>query len=219
MDSFELNKVAGAVLVAGIFLMVTGIIGRALVSPEHEEKPVIVATGAEAPAAPSGGEAAPAAIEPIAPLLANANVDAGKTAARQCQTCHSLEKGGPNKVGPDLWDVIGRKRAGHEGFAYSKAMQDKGGEWDYESLNHFLQSPQGFVKGTKMTFAGIRKAETRADVIAYLRTLSDSPKPLPEAKPAEAAPAQQAPAAQQPAPAEQPAPAQQQPAAPAQNQQ
>lgn len=175
-----MNKVAGAVLVAGIFLMVTGLVSRALISPEHHEKAVIVATGAEAPAA-SGGAAAPAEpLQPIGPLLAAANAEAGKAGAKQCAACHSFEKGGPNKVGPGLWDIVGHPKGAHAGYAYSKGMTEKGGEWDYEALNEFLHNPKGFVPGTKMTFAGIRKAETRADVIAYLRSLSDSPKPLPQ---------------------------------------
>ncbi|TIX11535.1 MAG: cytochrome c family protein, partial [Mesorhizobium sp.] len=102
---------------------------------------------------------------------------------KQCQACHSGEKGGPNKVGPDLWDIIDRPVAEHEGFAYSAGMKDfsKGGaeKWTYDNLNHFITSPKKFVKGTAMGFAGLPKDEDRANVIAYLRTLSDSPKPLP----------------------------------------
>ncbi|WP_292094848.1 cytochrome c family protein, partial [Mesorhizobium sp.] len=140
--------------------------------------------------------------------------------------CHSGEKGGPNKVGPDLWDLIDRPVAEHEGFAYSAGMKDfsKGGaeKWTYDNLNHFLLSPKKLVTGTAMGFAGLPKDEDRANVIAYLRTLSDSPKPLPApgasaenaAAPAEgAAPAKPAesaaPAAPAPAPAAPPpAPAQ-----------
>jgi len=139
---------------------------------------------------------------------------------KKCQACHSGEKGGPNKVGPDLWDIVDRPVAEHEGFGYSAGMKDfsKGGaeKWTYDNLNHFITSPKKFVKGTAMGFAGLPKDEDRANVIAYLRTLSDSPKPLPTpgaaadatapAKPAEgAAPAKPAegaaPAAPAPAPA------------------
>ncbi|TIV67016.1 MAG: cytochrome c family protein, partial [Mesorhizobium sp.] len=147
-----------------------------------------------------GGAAAPAAAEkPIADLLAGASADAGAAIFKKCQACHSGEKGGPNKVGPDLWDIVDRPVAEHEGFAYSSGMKDfsKGGQehWTYDNLDHFITSPKKFVKGTAMGFAGLPKEEDRANVIAYLRTLSDNPKPLPQpgaaadasAKPAEAA--------------------------------
>ena len=99
--------------------------------------------------------------------------------------CHTAEKGGPNKVGPNLWDIVNRPIASHEGFAYSGAMKEfsQGGtvHWDYEHLDHFLLSPKGLVKGTAMGFAGVKKTQDRADLVAYLHTLSDNPAPLPEA--------------------------------------
>ena len=121
--------------------------------------------------------------------LASADADKGKGGTKACQACHSFEKGGPNKVGPDLWDIVEREKAHAAGFDYSAGLKEKGGTWTYEDLDHFLENPKGYVKGTKMAFAGIGSPTERANVIAYLRTLSDSPKPLPAAeKKAEASP-------------------------------
>ena len=98
---------------------------------------------------------------------------------KQCFTCHTIDKGGPNKVGPNQWNIVGRKKASHEGFSYSSALQAKGGDWTYEDIDHMIYKPQAFVRGTKMAFAGLPKEQDRADVIAYLRTMSDNPPPLP----------------------------------------
>ena len=99
---------------------------------------------------------------------------------KQCATCHTIDKGGPNKVGPNQWNIVGRKKASHEGFSYSSALQAKGGDWTYEDINHMIFKPQAFVHGTKMAFAGLPKEQDRADVIAYLRTMNDNPPPLPK---------------------------------------
>ncbi len=181
MDSFELNKIAGAVLAAGLFMMVVGKIAHGLVEPEPPLKPVFAAvepsTGGAAGAAAPAADAAP---EPIGPLLAAADAKKGEADFnKRCSTCHTAAKGGPNKTGPDLWNIVGRQRASHEGFSYSSAMQAKGGSWDYETINEFITKPQGFVKGTKMAFAGLPNAKERADIIAFLRTQNDNPPPLP----------------------------------------
>ncbi|HTE79192.1 MAG TPA: cytochrome c family protein, partial [Reyranella sp.] len=130
-------------------------------------------------AAPDTG-AAPAVAElaPIGPKLKDGNVEKGKALyVQQCFTCHTVDKGGVNKVGPNQWDIVGRMKASHEGFSYSSALQAKGGEWSYEDINHMIFKPQAFVKGTKMAFAGLPKEQDRADVIAYLRTMHDEPLP------------------------------------------
>ncbi len=180
MDSFELNKVAGAVLGALLFAVGSGFVSELIYHPK-------AADGAgyplEEPAPKSGGAAAAApTVEPIAVRLASADADKGKGGTKACQACHSFEKGGPNKVGPDLWEVVERQKAHHEGFDYSAGLKEKGGTWTYADLDHFLENPKGYVKGTKMAFAGIGSPAERANVIAYLRTLSDSPKPLPVAE-------------------------------------
>jgi cytochrome c len=178
MASGVWNKVFMAVLTAVLIAMLTGFISNQLVHPHRLAKNVMEVP-VEAPAAAGPAEAAPAAPEPVAPLLASADVAHGQTVAKQCAACHTFEQGGPNKVGPNLWEVVNRKQGGHEGFSYSAAISGKGGNWDYEALNHFLTKPSAYAPGTKMTFAGLKKLQDRADVIAYLRTLAASPAPLP----------------------------------------
>ena len=176
--SFELNKIAGAILGAMILAMVSGIIAHMLVHPRVPEKPAYVVAGAE-PTEQKGGEQKKGP-EPIAPLLANASVDAGKEQSKKCMACHTFENGGPNRIGPNLYNVLGEPIAeGRNGFQFSPALTaHKGQKWDVEELNQWLDDPQSFAKGTKMTFAGLKKAQDRANVVAYLNSLSDSPKPL-----------------------------------------
>jgi cytochrome c len=182
------NTVAGCFLASALFAMVVGKVSNAVVEPHHLEKPAI-AVSDEAPAA-GGGAAAPAELAPIGPKLASANVDNGKALFQKlCFTCHTIDKGGPNKVGPNQWNIVGRKKGSHEGFSYSSGMEKMGGEWTYEDINHMIFKPTAFVKGTKMAFAGMPKEQDRADVIAYLRTMNDNPPPLPAAQPADAKPA------------------------------
>jgi cytochrome c len=115
----------------------------------------------------------------VVALLAHADADAGAKDARKCAACHNFEEGGPAKIGPPLWGVVGRDIASVEGFKYSDALTGKEGAWDYQKLDAFLAEPRGWAKGTKMAFAGVKKPEERADVIAYLRSLSHDPAPLP----------------------------------------
>ncbi|HEY4136107.1 MAG TPA: cytochrome c family protein [Alphaproteobacteria bacterium] len=180
MSSFEWNKIIGAVLVALLAIKTFDIVGNSLVHPDKLEQNVYVVAGVEAATPTDAGAAAPKELEKVGPLLASANADAGKKDVAKCMTCHNFDKGGPNKVGPNLWGIVGNHHAHAEGFAYSSAMKAKQGEqWDYEALNAFISSPRTYVPGTKMTFAGIPKASDRANIIAYLRTLSDNPTPLP----------------------------------------
>ena len=198
MNSFELNKVLGAILGTCLILLTLNIGAGALFAPAKPAKPgFAIAVKAESEAA-KGPAKAPE--KPIAVLLASANVDKGKTIAKQCGACHTFEKGGPNRVGPNLWNIVEDERSKDRGgFNFSAAMKAKGGEWTYEELNKFLANPRGYIAGTAMTFAGISNDQQRADVIAYLRTLSDSPKPLPKAE--AAAPAKPAAPAAPAAPA------------------
>lgn len=176
--SLEGNKMVAAVLTAGIIGVASSVFAGILYHPHHLEEPVFLV---EAAAPAGGGEAAPAAeAQPIGVLLASANAENGEKTAKKCAACHDFTKGGPNKVGPNLWGVVNRPIAEHEGFSYSAALSEKKGQpWDYDHLNHFLTSPKAYAAGTKMSFAGISKDAERADVIAYLRTLSDDPAPLP----------------------------------------
>jgi len=198
MDSFEMNKVLGGLLGTAFVVFSISLVSDAIFAAPVPEKPGFAIEAAEeGGAGAGGGEAAPAAV-PVAQLLASANAEAGAAVFKKCTACHSIEKGGPNKVGPDLWGVVNRPIASHEGFGYSGAMKEfsEGGKvvWDFEHLNHFLTSPKGYIKGTAMGFAGIKKDDERANLIAYLNSQSDSPAPLPAADAAPAATPAAAPA-------------------------
>jgi cytochrome c len=177
--ALEGNKIAAAILTAGIVAVGSGVFSNILYHPHELEEPVYRVEGAPKE---GGGEAEPATEEaqPIGALLASASVESGEKAAKKCAACHSFDKGGANKVGPNLWGVVNRSIGSHEGFSYSEALAGKSGDaWDYEHLSQFLANPKTYAPGTKMSFAGIRKDTERADVIAYLRSLADEPAPLP----------------------------------------
>ena len=198
--SLELNKIAASVLLAGVVAMATGIITNKLIYPGAEAhhaaghgeeaaapKRGYTIAGAEAFEAGAAGGAAPAADEKpvdIAAYMQAADATAGQAVTKKCATCHDFTKGGPNKVGPNLWGVLGGP-VGHQGsFEYSQTLKDahgKGEKWDYQHISEFIHHPKKTYAGTKMAFAGISKPEERANLIAYLRTLSDSPLPLPAA--------------------------------------
>jgi cytochrome c len=180
MDSFELNKILGAVLGTCIFVLVTSFASGAIFSPKLPEKPGFeIAVKEEAHG--GGAEAAAAPSEPIEKLLQTASVEKGAAAAKKCAACHNFEKGGPNRVGPNLFGIVGEPRGEGRGFNFSAAMKAKGGTWTIDDLNKFIANPKGFIPGTAMGFAGIPKDSERADVIAYLNSLSDHPQPLPTA--------------------------------------
>ena len=207
MNSFELNKVLGAILGTCLVLLALNIAAGALFAPEKPAKPGY----AIAAKAPEGGAQKPAApqVAPIAVRLAKASVEKGQATAKQCQACHTFEKGGPNRVGPNLWNIVDDERGkDRNGFNFSTSMKTKGGKWSFEELDKFLTDPRGYISGTAMTFAGIKNDQQRADVIDYLHTLSDNPVALPTA--AEAAPPAGGAAA---TPAEAPKPAAPAPAA------
>lgn len=215
MDIFY-NKIAGAVLGTGLGVMAIGIIAEIIYEAPHDQQPGFVIAVAD-----TGGEAEagaePAAVPPIAERLQTADAAAGEVVAKKCLACHTFAKGAPAKVGPNLYNVVGGPAGHMEGFGYSPAMLEKKKEgltWTFDNLDHFLANPKGFIPDTAMAFPGVKKPGDRANVIAYLRTLSDNPVPIPAAT-AAAAPAEgAAPAAsaETPAAGEKPAEA---PAAPA----
>lgn len=179
MDSFELNKILGAVLATCLVLLSLNIAAGAIFAPHKPAKPGF---DIPVPEVAAGGEAVkPEPAEPIAVRLANSDPKRGEAAAKQCLACHSFEKGGPNKVGPNLFGLLNRAKASHAGFNYSAPMKAKGGNWTYEDLDQFLAAPKAFVPGTSMGYAGLTRGGQRADLINFLHTLSDNPGPLPKA--------------------------------------
>jgi cytochrome c len=179
MNSFEINKILGALLGTCLVLVATHIASGAIFAPETPTKPgYVIEVKAEQPA--GGAAAAAPAATPIATLLASASTERGANVAKQCQACHNFAEGAGPKIGPDLYGVVGRPVASVAGFSYSAPLKAKGGKWDFEALNKWLTKPSADVPGTAMTFAGISNEKQRADVIAYLDSLSASPVPLPK---------------------------------------
>ena len=188
MDSFEWNKIAGAVLGTLLFVVAVKIVSEMIFEVPMPLKPGYVVQGV--PAASSTRGPAQPAEEPLPDFgtaLAKADVAKGQQVAQRCQQCHDFSNGGPDKIGPNLWGVVGRARASHASFSYSSAMSSSHAPWTFETLFKYLKSPQGMVPGTKMSFAGLPSAQDRIDLIAWLRRQSNSPMPIPP--PAPAAPA------------------------------
>jgi cytochrome c len=219
MDSFEINKILGALLGTCLVLVAVHIASGAIFETPVPAKPgYVVEVKQEQPATNGGAAAAPAEV-PIENLLASASVQRGTQIAKQCELCHNLGKGQGNKIGPDLYGVVGRQVASEAGFSYSASLKAKGGTWTFDALNTWLTNPRADVPGTLMTFAGLSSEKQRADVIAYLNSNSDKPLPLPQAAQTQPAPAN---AANAPAASGAPAanaPPSNQPAAPPQNSQ
>jgi cytochrome c len=178
MDSFEINKILGALLFACLCLLSLNIAAEALFAPVKPAKPGYEVAVTEQKQ-DTGGPKAPD--EPIEKLLASATVEKGETAAKKCAACHTFGKGEPNRVGPNLYGLVGRAKASVAGFNYSAAMKAKGGTWTIEDLNVYLINPKAMVPGTTMSFAGVPRGGERADLIAYLNSKSDSPAALPKA--------------------------------------
>jgi cytochrome c len=196
MDSFEINKILGALLGTCLILVAMHIASEAIFTREAPAKPGYEIAVKEQPAGGAAAAAAPAE-QPIETLLASASPDRGAQVAKQCQACHNFQEGQGPKVGPDLYGVVDRPIASASGFNYTdaikKAAQSLGGKWTFDALNKWLTKPSSVAPGTAMTFAGISNEKQRAEVIAYLDTLSPHPVPLPKA--AEAPPAKPAAAA------------------------
>ncbi|MGL9732533.1 MAG: c-type cytochrome [Wolbachia sp.] len=168
----ELNKIAASILLSGLIIVTVSNMINMLYSPEKYkiEHQTIVAASDGRPQQ----KIEQVALD-IGALMQNASFEKGKSVAKKCIACHSFEKNGVNKVGPNLWNIVGNKKA-HLGnsFNYSKAILEKGGKWEYEELFAFLKNPKVYIKGTRMAFAGISNPQEIADLISYMNQLSDS---------------------------------------------
>ena len=179
MDSFELNKIIAAILMVALLVIGLGKIADGVFyvkkpkNPGYKVEVEIQST--------SGTSQAAEVVEKIdiAALMSLGDVESGKKIFKKCAACHSIEKGGKNKIGPALYNVVGRTVGGLGNYKYSKTLASYGKEWTFEELNGFLQKPTSYLKGTKMSFAGIRKEKDRASIIKYLNEKSDNPKLLP----------------------------------------
>ncbi len=171
------EKLGFGILVAAWVAFGSNFAGDMLVHSQDLEAPAYKVEVAEA--SDAGGDSADAAAENALTMLASVDADRGEKVFSKCKSCHTPEEGGKHGIGPNLWDVVGRAKAGADFDKYSSALQEKGGDWSYEDLDAFLAKPKDFVPGTKMSFNGLKKASDRAAMIVYLRSLSASPKPLP----------------------------------------
>ena len=168
MNSFEFNKIAAGVLVSLLIAMVGSLVSDAVVSPHKLEKNVL---GLVAGTENSQATEEKKELTPITPLLASASIENGREIAKKCAQCHTFDQGGPIKIGPNLWGIVGNKFAHMVGFAYSSGLKAKQGNWDAEELNKFIHKPKDYIPGTKMVFVGINKDKDRADIIAFLSSL------------------------------------------------
>ncbi len=178
MSGAEINKLILAGLTGLLVVLLISNVVNELTHREPLERNAFAVIVSDEPEPESPAAGAPA-LEPVTPLLASADPAAGQKASKRCATCHTFDDGGANKIGPNLWGIVGKIKGAVGGFAYSDAIREQGGAWSYDDLNSFLANPKGYLKGTKMNFAGVKNVQDRADIIAYMRQQSASPAPLP----------------------------------------
>ena len=179
MDSFEINKIVAAILMVALLLIGIGKISEIVF---HVEKPKTPGYSVEVDTVTNASAVNTEDVEEkvdIAALMSLGDVAAGEKIFKKCAACHSVVKGGKNKIGPALYNVVGRKIGGVSDYKYSKALAEYDKSWTFEELNGFLLKPSKWIKGTKMAYAGLRKEKDRASIIKYLNQSSDNPQPLP----------------------------------------
>ena len=185
MSGLEVNKIIAAIIIAILIVILIDQTGDLLVNidknnqQDNEEGYKIASKIDVLQINNKSSEANEESIELVSPLLINASFDKGKKIFKKCSACHNYEKDSANKVGPNLWNIINKPIANTKGFAYSKALSQINGNWNYEELSKFLYKPKKYAKGTKMNFAGLKKNEDRANLLLFLRKQSDNPIPLP----------------------------------------
>jgi cytochrome c len=178
MFGLDITKLFGAIITVALVVVGISFVGDLLVRPKKQET-AAVAVAAKAPMAPKETKEAEEVVS-VATLLSSADAAAGKKVSRKCKSCHDMTTKKKRGIGPPLWEIVQSRKGGDGNFKYSSAMAGMGGNWTYEDLDAFIASPKGFLRGTKMAFAGIKNAKDRANLIAFLRSLSDAPKPLPQ---------------------------------------
>ena len=176
-DPLLVNKIVGSIILAGLVAMTAGFIANLAYNPQMPNK-LAYKIGSNAPVKSANATVAPAGPEDITDMIALADAVAGKKLFKKCAACHTYAKGGPNKQGPNLWNVVGGDRGAAAGFKYSRDMKSMGGKWKIEDLNTFLYKPKMLVKKTKMNFAGFKKAKDRANIIVFLQSKADAPMPI-----------------------------------------
>jgi len=173
MSGFELNKLLASILLAALVAMLVGILVNSLYKPSLSALKRGYEIEVEEEEDASGESAATQEVIDIPSLMKVANAEAGKGLMKKCISCHTLDKGGQHKIGPNLWNMHDKDKGSKEGFKYSSALLAKGGKWDDESLFHFMKKPKSYIKGTKMSFIGFKKLDDVANIVAYLKTLAD----------------------------------------------
>ena len=180
MDSFELNKIIGAILLVALLVIGIGKVSNFVFKVNKPEKSNYkVELDVETAETKGDEEPVQREIVDIAALLSTGDLAHGEKVFKKCSACHSIKSGGGNKIGPALYNVVGRKVGVLDDYKYSKALAEYNKNWSFEELNGFLLKPKDWIKGTKMAYAGLRKEKDRASVILYLNKYSDSPLPLP----------------------------------------
>tara|TARA_B110000014_G_C20071014_1_gene558573 strand:- start:369 stop:917 length:549 start_codon:yes stop_codon:yes gene_type:complete len=182
MSLFEINKIIAAIILALVVIFLINKIGNYTINPKVLEEQ---AYKVEIPETKISSEISTneskttSDIEPVSNFLINASLEKGSKLANKCASCHNFKEGEPNKIGPNLFDIINKEIGKTSGYAYSKAMSNFGGKWTYENLATFLYKPKDYMSGTKMNFAGLKKVQDRADIVLWLRNNSDKPATLP----------------------------------------
>ena len=179
MDSLEINKIVACILVVALVVIGLSNLTEILYEVEKPEVAHYIIEGVDDEPATSTIAVSDEVVEeiPIQILLASASLDKGAKVFKKCSNCHVPNEGGANKIGPALWNIVNKDIGGAD-FSYSNAMASYGGKWSYDELNGFLKNPKKYIEGTKMSFAGLKKETDRANVILYLRSLSNNPAPL-----------------------------------------
>ena len=179
MDSFEINKLVAAILMVALLIIGIGKVSDIVFHVEKPKTPGYIVEVEQVASATTSATMVTEEKIDIAALMAMGDVTSGEKIFKKCAACHSIVKGGKNKIGPALYNVVGRQVGGVSDYKYSKALAEYNKSWTFEELNGFLLKPAKWIKGTKMAYAGLRKEKDRASIIKYLNKNSDNPRPLP----------------------------------------